>query len=137
MGRESFFIQQKLNGALVLANVCVELMKRTHIMYYRCLIRQKWKSPFYWKQFSQNQEWFTIWKDLDLLTVNCWTVFHKICFLIEAFLSSMSFITEGWITIPKSVIKVSCKVWGSLHLKHLLFKTKPLCKAMKMHNFFL
>lgn len=119
-----------------MANVYVELMKRTSIVCYRCLIRQKWKSPFYWKQFSQNQEWFTIWKDLDLLTVNCWTIFHKICFLIEAFLSCMSFIIEGWITIPQSVIKVRCesKVWGSFPMKHLWFKAKPRCKAMEMHK---
>lgn len=138
LGKESFFIQQKLTGVLVLANVCVELMKRTPIMYYRCLIRQKWKSPFYWRQFSQNQEWFTIWKDLDLLTWTAEPFSTRFCFLLESFLSSLSFITEGWITIPKSVIKVSCKckVWGSFHMKYLLFKTKPPCKAMEMHKMF-
>jgi len=75
-------------------------------------------------------------KSLDLLTVNCWTIFHKICFLIEAFLSCVSFIIEGWITIPQSVVKVICesKVWGSFHVKHLWFKTKPRCKTMEMHK---
>lgn len=47
MGLENIFIQQKLTGCHVLANVCVELMKGTSAMHYKCLIRQKWKSPFY------------------------------------------------------------------------------------------
>lgn len=46
-GLENIFIQQKLTGCHVLANVCAELMKRLSVMHYKCLIRQKWKSPFY------------------------------------------------------------------------------------------